>query len=629
VRNNPATPLAFRFDGTTLALTEPVTLVGPGGAEFELAGSGRLDDLDIRLRGDINVAMFQPYVREYVDSLSGKLAVQIAVSGPVVAPDVVVDMDIVESVSAHPVGQDATVSLQKGGLIQITNTQITPTALNVVVEDPYTGERAALKIGGGVKLDDFVPTSLGLIIEGELAGKLLLVLAPEVFSRASGVAQLDLAIRGDPKAPKPYGDIIFQNAQPLSVTPRGLRRELRFTSGEISFLGDDIELVDIAGTIDDEGIIRNVSGGITVENLQPVSADLTVSADSLPFRVPRTLDLTLNVANLRVVGNVADEGLDIEGKVEVVDGRYIRNFNLITEALTPERNSGASSKPFYEDIPLLADARLALTLDTRSFYVQNNLANIQLMGAIEITGTPRNPELNGAIQVGQGVFKLPGVRAKFTRTRGSVSFLKSKKFPTDTPSLDLTSESDYRDPTGQEHLVTLSIQGPLSALVWDLTTSSGLNKGQAVTMLVSGRTPEEFRKTLGDQAPGSDPRRINPSTSQSENPADQLLKDLAGDFIALLIEDKLRNLTTLDVARLEIGTGSIGFHGEKEMFKNLRFLGDLEQTLRGRTVDVRTQIRVSDEFSVEGEYLNKIYDDDSEEDISDFRLRAVLRYFWP
>src|SRR5690606_8067564 len=97
-----------------------------------------------------------------------------------------------------------------------------------------------------------------------------------------------------------------------------------------------------------------------------------------------------------------------------------------------------------------------------------------------------------------------------------------------------------------------------------LSTSSGLTRGQTVTMLLSGRTPDDFRKVLGDEALGMEPGRVDPSTNPSEGLTDQIIKDLASDAISLLVEDKLRNLTALDVARLEIGTGSIGFHGEKE-----------------------------------------------------------------
>jgi hypothetical protein len=301
---------------------------------------------------------------------------------------------------------------------------------------------------------------------------------------------------------------------------------------------------------------------------------------------------------------------------------------LITDALRPAESTD-TSEPFYERTPVVANARLDLDIAVRGFFVQNNLANIQLAGVLDIEGTPREPRVGGEIKVDQGVFKLPAVRARFIRTNGSVSFSEFKNFPTDTPTLNVQSEADYRDPSGQEHLVTFAIRGPLSNLNWDLYTSSGLNKGQTVTMLFSGRTPEEFRKQIGDEAPGRDPGRVDPSTNPNENLADQIIKDLASDAISLLVEDKLRNLTTLDVARLEIGTGSIGFHGEKEFFKNLRFLGDLEQTLRGSTVDVRGEYRVTDRISVEGEYLSKDYEEDSDEDINDLRLRMVWRFFVP
>ncbi len=627
IHNKSSTPISLHFDGTVMKLNQAVTLVGPGGVEFVLSGRGQLDELDLKAVGYLPTAVFLPYMREYFDQMSGRLAVEVAVTGPVDDPDIVVSTEILEPVAARPTGQDSIVSVAKGGLVKVTNEQIAPTAFRVIVEDPYTGEKATLKIGGGVRLEDFRPASLGLQIDGELAGKLLLVVLPEVFSRASGSAEVSLAIRGEPGSPKPYGEIFFHGERPLALAPRGLRREIRITAGEISFLGDDIELAGIAGFIDDEGRVRELRGDITMENLEPVSLALSMSADSLPFHIPQTLDLNLNIDDLRIVGNV-DEGLDIGAVIEVTDGRYIRDFNLITDVITPKRSTD-SSAPFYEDIPLLADARLDLTIDTRGFFVQNNIANIQLIGEVELTGTPREPLLNGEVRVEQGTFKLPGVRAKFTRTRGSVSFSEFKKFPRDTPTLDVQSESDYRDPSGQEHLVTLTLKGPLSALNWNLYTSSGLNKGQTIALIVSGRTPEELRKTLGDDAKGIDTGRVETSTNPNESLTDELLKDLAGDFISLYIEDKLRNLTTLDVARLEIGTGSIGFHGEKEVFKNLRFLGDLEQTLRGRTVDVRGQYRLSDKLSVESEYLNKNFDDDSEEDVSDIRLRAVWRYFLP
>jgi hypothetical protein len=90
-------------------------------------------------------------------------------------------------------------------------------------------------------------------------------------------------------------------------------------------------------------------------------------------------------------------------------------------------------------------------------------------------------------------------------------------------------------------------------------------------LLWSGKTTEELREQVGDSGIGDN----KGSTSQNEgNVYDELVKDLAGDFISLLVEDKLRTVTKLDVARIEIGTNSVGIHAEKELANNFKLLGD-------------------------------------------------------
>ncbi len=623
------------FDGSTLMFVEPATFDGPGGS-FTVQGSARVDALALHLAGNVALAMLEPYARDTFDEISGSLEVAVDVTGSLAEPRLQALIDISE-LAVRPAGQDAVVSVP-AGRIQLTNDQIAVTGIDVNVVDAFSGERATLTVAGGVALDDFEPAMWALNVEGQLAGKMLLVAAPRVFSQASGTAQLSLAIIGAGDTPDIHGSIEFDTARPFTITPRGLRRELTFTTGALSFTESRVQFDNVGGLIDDEGRFIIGLGSdceeatpvrcseVSLANWQPVEVDVTVSADGLPFRVPKTLELTLNLVGVRIVGGA--EGVDIAGTIEVVDGRYMRDFNL-GEALRPTTGPSVPEEPFYEQVPMLANANLDLALDVRAFFVQNNIANIELGGAIAVAGTPAEPRLDGEIQVEQGAFKLQGMRARFSRTRGSVAFSGFKRFPEDTPVLDITSESDYRDPSGQDHLITLDIEGTLSALQWELGTSAGLNKAQTITLLVSGRTPDEVRRSIGDQAPGRDPRRIDPSTAPTESYSDQLLKDLAGDFISLLVEDTLRNITSLDVARLEIGTGSIGFHGEKRVFKNLRFLGDLEQTLRGRTYSARGELRLSDALSVEGEILNKDFADEVEQDVSDERIGIVYRFLLP
>jgi hypothetical protein len=458
---------------------------------------------------------------------------------------------------------------------------------------------------------------------------MLLVVAPQVFSEASGTADLSVSLLGIGVIPDIDGTIEFSNETPLTITPRGIRREIALTGGQLKFTDQLVELEEVSGWVDDEGQLTDVTGEVSLEEWVPVDIDISVAARDLPFRIPQELELSLNVDGLRVVGGF-DDGIEIEGRAEVVDGRYIRKFNPLLDALRPTRSTETSA-PFYEGVPLLADAKLNLTLVSRAFFVKNNVANIELNGRVNITGTPADPAFDGVVRVEQGSFKFQGIRAKFERTQGTVTFSRLQKFPKDTPSLDLRSESDYRDISGQDHLVNLRLTGPISNLNWDLSTGAGLNKAQTLTLIFAGRTTEEARASLGDEPIGRRAGELSgtQSTSGSEGSlviADQLIKDLAGDFFSLLIEDPIRNVTKLDVARLELGTSSIGFRGEKKLTKSLRAIGDFERTLRGWTWDVRSEYRLTDRFSIDGEVRQRNFDDDAQEDDSQWRLKASYRW---
>ena len=644
LRNDRQTPIAIRFDGARASLLQPVTLVGPDGARFTVEHGrvtlappaangdepGAIAALDVHIVGDVDMRLFEPFFSDMATSITGKVGVRAKISGPVEDPRIDVELAVKDTVAVRPSGQEAVVSLQQGGRITIDNQQLVLTGTELRVTDALTGQQVALDILGGIRLEDFEPVEWTLHMDGQLAGQMLLLAAPELFSRASGTADLSVSIRGPSDAPRVDANMLFHREQPLALTLRGLGREVRLESGEIELSDDVVELNELAGAIGDNGRITRASGVVGLVDWSIADMDINVSADSLPLRIPNELELTANVADLRVVGDVSS-GLELDGVVEVDDGRYFRRFNLISDVLSIERGGGGEAEPLFADMPLLAGADLDLLVDVRSFSVQNNLAAIHMAGDIMVTGTPSAPRFDGEIQVSDGEFKLPGARARFTRTWGGVTFSPSKSFPTQTPTVALTSEGDYRDASGQYHLITFSVSGSWSRAEWDLYTSSGLNKGQTFALLFSGRTPTELRKSLGDEAPGADPGRLETAINTSDNAADQILKDVAGDFISLLVEDTLRNITNLDVARIEIGTGSIGFHGEKEITEKIRFTGDLEQTGTGRTIDVRGEVQLSDRVSVEGGARSQVYSDPAEEDLTDFRFRAVYRryFLWP
>jgi hypothetical protein len=427
----------------------------------------------------------------------------------------------------------------------------------------------------------------------------------------------------------------------LALIPRGVGRELSFTRGRIEIettddqrglqltIGDRRDpAANVRASIGGEGAFDNIGGSILIANGALTDLNLTLDIKDIPFRVPGTLDLVLSSTGLWIRKQGEHGKLGVSGNVTIIDGTYQRNF-AITDQLLALGASGPPTTPFWEEYPTLGDASLNLELYIKRFVVANNIANIELKSdKISIKNTPRDPRLAGAIAVERGEFRFPGTRAKFTRTAGTITFDNAS--PAGNPTLAVTSDApDYRDLSGQNHVITLKIEGRLQQLGWDLRTSTGYNKSQTLSLLVLGRNSEQLRRSLGDQSLGTDPLRADPTTNPSQGFADQIVKDLAGDWVSGLLGDSLGRIIGLDVLRIEIGFGSIGFHVEKKILENLKLLGQTEQTIRGSTIDGRAQLQTPYGFSVELGYLNKDFTDPAEQDIKDYGLRAVYRLFIP
>ena len=413
-----------------------------------------------------------------------------------------------------------------------------------------------------------------------------------------------------------------------------MRRELTFRRGNLE-LGTDtseqpwtytLDIAGVNGTLDD-GQLSNIAGSLKLRNGELIYASLGLDATSIPFRIPQTLDLVLSASDVRLTLDSPRANWRVTGTVMVVDGAYLRNFEL-TDRIQAIGVNTAPAKPFWEEYPTLGSAELNLKLVVQLFAVRDNIATIELHSdEMRISGTPRDPRLSGQIGVTHGEFRIPGTRASFVRTSGSVDFAENQ--PANNPDLHVSSDADYRDLSGQDHVITVAIGGTLQLPTWDLRTSTGYNKSQTLSLLVLGRNQEQLRRSLGDQNVGGDPTRVDPTTNPSQGFADQIVKDLAGDWVSDLLGSSLTKLTGLDVLRIEIGFGSIGFHIEKRMLENARILGDAEQTIRGTTVKARAELKTPFVVTLQGGYLNQNYYDPAEQDIVDFDVKFVYRVFIP
>ncbi len=623
IRLRNRTPLELGYEKGRLSLLKEAIIRGPTG-DFTLSGSGTAEKLDYRLEGAISVRLLQPYFKRWIAEMDGQLLAKARVDGPI---DDIRLVGVVEflDVFIKPAGQDAEVTIP-AGKIDFSNSELAVTGLRVIVDDQFSEDVSELTIAGGVKLDHFEPTFWTIFMDGRLAGKMLLVLAPEVFSAAAGSAAISVTLQGAGRVPDIDGTIDFDAKTPLSLTPRAARKNISFTAGTVLFTDQDVSLENIQATVDGEGVITALNGDVSLEDWRPVGVDLTVSARDLVVRLPEELELTVHLNKLEVVGGI--DGVEIAGSIEVADGRYIRRFNPVLDALQPTRSTETQTS-IFETIPLLGNAELDLLLRTRAFFVDNNVAKLELNGDVKITGTPQRPDFDGVIYVAQGSFKFQGIRARFERTTGSVLFTPGLDFPDQSPYLSIESESDFRSTDGQNHLVSLRILGPISKLDVDLSTSAGLNKSQTIQLILSGRTPEDIRETVGDAAVSRRSDTFdNQSTASSEGSfqaLDQFTKDIAGDVFALIIEDRLRAATKLDVARLQVGTASIGFYGEKVLTRSWKFIGEIERSISGWNWNLQTEYRLSDGASLDLGYLERYFDDEADQDDIQLRVRGTWR----
>ncbi|HUJ58495.1 MAG TPA: translocation/assembly module TamB domain-containing protein [Kofleriaceae bacterium] len=634
----------------------PATLETPAGL-VSIAGNATQTAMSLHATGDLDLKKLAPLLENQLDDISGVLTLDGHVTGTFDKPSYDVELTAKDPVSIQPTGSDNRLVVARDSEVKLQNGNLGFNSFTVAVNDERKGE---LHVKGAIGMDGLVPARWGVLIDGVIAGKMLQLLLPNALSQAGGSARIDgdLELSGHGKLPLVNGTIVFDplpaegglpQSAPLAISPRAVRREVALVGGSIDISTSDdgahrtytVATRDdgaLTATIDGEGKLEHIAGGAVFRDGVPEEATIDLDAENVPFHnSDRTLDLSFAAKDVELA--FKNGFWRASGNIAIVSGTYKRNFEL-TDAIKPAPPTVAPAKPFWDEYPSIGGAELDLTLEVRRFAVANNIAQIELEGpTISITGSPRNPQLSGSITVQRGEFTIPLTRAKFTRTTGSIDFAANDR--ASNPHLEITSDApDYHDLSGQQHIITMTISGTLEQPQWDLKTNTGLDKSQTLSLLLLGRSPDQLRRSLGDQSLGSNPTSVDPTTNPSTGFADEVVKDLAGDWVSSLLGNSLTRLTHLDVLRFELGFGSVGVHAEYKALENLKLIADGEETIRGNTVQLSLELRLpwhflkaltNDRFSLQGAYLQKQYSDPADQalDIQDLQGKAVYRLFIP
>ncbi|MEO8700810.1 MAG: translocation/assembly module TamB domain-containing protein [Kofleriaceae bacterium] len=658
-----------RVDCTTRLEVGAQASAKPAGV-IDFKGHVTKQHMAIEAKGKLDLAPIGSLVENMFVNVMGSADIVASITGTFDKPNYEASL-VLKNIAAQPIGGD-TILEAPSGLIKLANGSLGFTDIKVRVRDPNRDaadaankpagaardEAGELNIKGNIALDGLDPKEWLVLIDGKVAGKMLMVLVPELVSQASGLARIEgnLMLTGKGRRPNVTGTLVFSQPpcpanpaqkadvpdcrppgeQPryITVLPRGLRRELAMIEGSIDVATETVgerrtyklTVNDVSMKIDGDGVLSDIDGYAEIRDGVLTQLALRLDAENVPYRKPGKLDLVVSASGISVSKQSETANLDVRGNVTIIDGTYRQDFE-IAEGIRSLGTNAPPSIPPWDVYPSLGNANLDLEIEVRKFAVKSNIASIDLAGDVVLSETPRDPRLSGQIRVERGRFRLPGMRAAFTNTTGQINFNKDQL--AGNPELRITSDADYRDLTGQDHVITLTIEGYIDALKWDLKTSTGYNKSQTVSLLLLGRNPEQLRRSLGDQTLGSDPTLVDPTTNPTQGFADQIVKDLAGDWVSDLLENSLTRFTGLDVLRIEVGFGSIGFHIEKKLLSNLNLLGTTEQTIRGNTVNAHAELKTSKPISFQGGYLRKDFNDPAEQDIVDGNIKVVFRFFIP
>jgi hypothetical protein len=633
----------------------PAKLDTPAGV-VAIEGHATQTQMNLTARGDLDLAKLAPLLETQVDDLRGVVALDGVVTGTVGKPSWQLALSAKDGVTVRPVGSDTDLQVVPGARVVLANEVLTFEQLAFGVK----AEGGVLNVRGTIGLDGLDPARWNVQLDGQVPGKILPVLTPSI-SQATGFANIDgkIALTGTGKKPLVDGAILFGSASPLALTARDVRHELELVKGRVAVhsaddtgghrtytltIPDDDER-SVRVMIDGEGSIDNVRGAVALRDNVPITAQLDFDAQNVPYRnVDRTLDLTLAADNIDV-RLAADGTWKVAGDIAIVGGKFSRNFDLTQAVIRAIPSSTLPVRSLFDEFPALGNADLDLTLDVRRFAIDDNVAKIDFQGhAIAISGSPRDPRLAGSIVVaGREEFQIPLTRAKFTQTTGSIDFSPNERAT--NPRLEITSVCpSYQDLSGQQHRITLQITGTAEQPLWDLSTSTGLDKSQTLALLFLGRSPDQLRRSLGDTAPGANPTAVDPSTNPSTGVGDELVKDLAGDWITGLLGPSIaKQLLNIDLTlRFEVGFGTVGLHAELKAYQNVSIVGEGEETIRGQngnaSLVLRTPWRLpwittspDNRLSVQGTALTKQYSDpaDQAQNITDIQGKVVYRLFIP
>ena len=347
----------------------------------------------------------------------------------------------------------------------------------------YQWDRVEWKsTAGTLNVSGTVNETLHLKVQGK-TDLVLLKIFPEVINEASGAAAVNGAVTGSAEDPDMEGTIELSDAA----------LELRGLPYSVSRLKGDLRLVNhrirsrLEGNYGDGRF--QLGGELTLDRLRADLLDLQLTGSSIVVRRGRDLFAELN-------GNVTLKGKwpspRLAGQIDLVDGRYTREFEIRDFVLKPitGREERHAKPAAWDPVELSLHLKSAGDLE-----IKNNLARMHLSCDLFVSGTTREPKFRGNFELIDGTFDYfakagRNEERQFLLTEGRMVFADSYRNET---HLLIRGEGEIPP----EYLVSLKIEGYLDNLAIALTSVPSRSREDILSLIAFGVTRDELELTGG------------------------------------------------------------------------------------------------------------------------------------
>lgn len=322
----------------------------------------------------------------------------------------------------------------------------------------------------------------------------LLRLLPDLIVDAEGIARVQIDANGPFDDPDIAGQIMIQNAL---IAPRGLGTTLTIDQVVMLVEGETVTIPAdrerrLVGTLFNGDL--GVSGEIGLRGFIPNSFDLNATVTSLAYRIPNELNLTLNADLQLAAAEIAEPtSWSIAGDVEIVDGRYYRDFNILSEAFSIGgigRSLDMFSQPIWQTNPIIRDLQTNLNITGRDrLRILSTIANaelhLELKTDLRLTGRLGRMHLAGEMTLLDRSRVYYGDR-RFQVADGALlfdGFLDEQGFP--WPFIDTRLETEFKSRCASRRRGTLDATQTQSNLVRTIDTNPTIY----MLVEVQGRLP--------------------------------------------------------------------------------------------------------------------------------------------